>query len=103
MFSVLQNIFKIFLVFLSSEGDAGGEHSLYERRGGHEVLQLEIEDPLESLHTQRPQLGQFVQDPTEVVRLSLGVRVVGHMVSQRIYYFRLQIFHRCGVGETVTI
>ena len=72
-----------------SEGDAGGEHSLYERRGGHQVLQLEIEDSLESLHTQRPQLGQFVQDPTEVVRLSLGVGIVGDVVSQRIYNFRL--------------
>ena len=79
------------------EGDAGGEHSLYERRGRHQVLQLEIEDSLESLHTQRPQLGQFVQDPTEVVRLSLGVGIVGDVVSQRIYNFRLQIFNRRGV------
>ena len=79
------------------EGDAGGEHSLYERRSGHQVLQLEIEDSLESLHTQRPQLGQFVQDPTEVVRLSLGVGIVGDVVSQRIYNFRLQIFNRRGV------
>ena len=77
------------LSVLHSEGDAGGEHSLYERRGGHQVLQLEIEDSLESLHTQGPQLGQFIQDPTKVVRLSLGVGIVGHMVSQRIYYLRL--------------
>ena len=77
------------LALLPSEGDAGGEHSLYERRGGHQVLQLEIKDSLESLHTQRPQLGQFVQDPTEVVRLSLGVGIVGDVVSQRIYNFRL--------------
>ena len=34
------------LSVLHSEGDAGGEHSLYERRGGHQVLQLEIEDSL---------------------------------------------------------
>ena len=84
MFSVLQNIFKIFLVFLSSGGDAGGEHSLYERWGGHEVLQLEIEDSLEALDTQRSQLGKFVEDPTEVVRLPLGVRVIGHVITKRV-------------------
>ena len=78
---------------LSSEGDVGGEHSLDERRSRDQVLQLQVEDSLEPLDTEGPELGQFVQDPTEVVRLSLGVRIVGHVVSQRIYNFGLEIFY----------
>ena len=80
---------------LSSEGDVGGEHSLDERRGRHQVLQLQVEDSLQPLDTEGSQLGQLVQDPTEVVGLSLGVRIVGHVVSQRIYNFGLEIFY-CG-------
>ena len=74
--------FSIFL--LSSERDAWGEHSLYQGRCRHQVLELEIEDSLESLDAQRSQLRKFVEDPAEVVRLPLSVRVVRHVITKRV-------------------
>ena len=69
---------------ISSEWDTRGEHSLYQGRCRHQVLELEIEDSLESLDAQRSQLRKFVEDPAEVVRLPLSVRVVRHVITKRV-------------------
>lgn len=35
------------------EGEASAEHVLDERRRRHQVLKLQVEDPLQTLHRQR--------------------------------------------------
>lgn len=57
------------------------KHVLDERRCRHQILQLQIEDALQSLHAERPELGQLAQQPAEVVRLPLGVRIVGDVIA----------------------
>ena len=84
-----------------SERDARGEHLLYERRRGDEILQLEVEDPLQSLDGERPEGGQPVQDAREVLRLLLGLGVVRHVVLQGVDHLVLEVFHALRVGQAV--
>jgi hypothetical protein len=63
------------------KGQAGYEHVLDERRRRHQLLQLQVEDALQTLNAERTQLGQLAQQPAEVVVLALGLGVVGHVVA----------------------
>lgn len=71
------------------ERQAGDEHVLDERRSRNEVLELQVEDPLQALNAERSQLGQLAQQPAEVVRLALRFRVVGDVIPQAVNYFEL--------------
>lgn len=54
-------------VMSRSKRQAGDEHVLDQRWGGHQVLQLQVEYPLEPLHAQRTQFRELGQQPREVV------------------------------------
>lgn len=85
------------------EGQARHEHVLDERRRGHKVLQLEVEDALQALHAQGPELGQLAQQPRQVVVLLLGLRVVRHVVLERADDLHLQLLHLVGLLEAVAL
>ena len=80
---------------------AGGEHLLYERGRRHEVLQLQVEDPLEPHDAERSEGGQSVQNPGEVLLLLLGVRVVGHVILERVDHLVLEILNPFRISQAV--
>lgn len=89
-------------VGVRSERQAGDEHVLDERRRGHQVLELQVEYPLQPLHAQRTQLRQFGQQPGEVVRLALRVRrAVRDVLPQRVDDLHLDLFRLLGLPEPV--
>lgn len=63
------------------KGQACYKHVLNERRRRHQLLQLQVEDALQTLYAERTQFGQLAQQPAEVVVLALGLGVVGHVVA----------------------
>ena len=85
----------------ASEWYAGGEHLLYQWRRRNPLLDLQVEDPLQPLHAQGPERGQAVEDPGEVLLLLLRVRVVRHVVLQRVDHLVLQVLHLLRVGQAV--
>ena len=68
----------------NSERNARGEQCFDDRRLRHQPLQSEIENPLERLLAQGPQHLQLVQDAAEVMLLLLRVRIVSHVVPERV-------------------
>ena len=85
------------------EGDTGGKHLLDEWRRRNEILQLEVEDPLEPLDAERPQGRESVQDPGEILlALLLRVRIVGHVIFERADDAALKTFDLLWFLETVT-
>ena len=83
------------------EWNAGRKEFFDDGRLGHQTLQPQVEDPLERLLAERPQHLQLVQDPAEVVRLLLRVRVVGHVVAQRVDDLRLETLYLLGLQQAV--
>ena len=46
---------------------------------------------------------KLVEDPGEVLRLPLGLRVVSDVVAQRVDYFGLQTLHLLWLHKTVAL
>jgi hypothetical protein len=80
---------KEFTTAQGLERQAGDEHVLDEGRSRNQILELQVEDPLQALDAERSQLGQLAQQPAEVVRLALRLRVVGDVIAQAVNYFEL--------------
>ena len=86
-----------------SERDARSEHLLDQGRRRDQVLQLEVEDPLETLNTERPQGRKSIQNSGEILLpLFLGLRVVGDVVLERADDSTLEPFNLLWFFQTVT-
>ena len=84
---------RLKLAKFPSERNARGEQLFDDRGLWHETLKPEIEDSLERLLGEGAQHLQLVQDATEVMLLLLRVRVVCHVISQRVDDLGLQTLH----------
>ena len=85
------------------EGDTGREHALNDGGLGHQPLQPQVEDPLEGLLAEGPQHLQLVQDPGEVLRLPLGLGVVGDVVPQGVDDLGLERLHQLRLEQPVAL
>lgn len=83
------------------EGQTGQEHVLDQGRCRYEILQLEIEYPLQSLDAERPELGQLAEQPAKVVRFALRLRVVRDVIAQAADDLHLQLLDLFRLPETV--
>lgn len=100
MISCIINI--ILHSYFSLEGNRGREHLFDERRRRHQVLQFKVEDPLQALHAERSEGRQPVQDAREILGLFLRLRVVRHVILQRVDHLVLQMFDLFRVAQSVT-
>ena len=94
---------RLKLAKFPSERNARGEQLFDDRGLWHETLPSEIEDPLERLLAQGPQHLQLVQDAAEVMLLLLRVRIVSHVVPERVDDLGLQTLNLLGLQQTVAL
>lgn len=77
-----------------SERDARSEHLFDQGRSRDQVLELEVEDPLQTLNTERPEGRKSIQNSWEILlTLFLGLRVVGDVVLEGTDNSTLKSFH----------
>lgn len=86
-----------------SEGQAGREYILDQRRCRDQIFEFEVEDPLDPLHRECPQLGELREDAAEVVSLLLGLLVVRDVVAQGRDDLHLQLLDSVGFFEAVAL
>lgn len=90
----------------SSERKSIHEYFVHDGRRRHQVLQLQVEDALQALYAERPQLGQLAQQTREGAGLALaGLRRAGatHVLPEASQQPGLELLHALGLLKTVAI
>ena len=99
-FAILSYFFIIILNNL--EGQTCHKHILNKYRRWHQVLQFQIENPLQSLHAQGTKFGQFAQQTTKVMRFLLCISIVGDVIAKTANDLHLKLLHLFGFSQAVT-